>query len=130
MVHLERKTWVITPTAPYTLFGAKANRDAFGLASRRPHPDRAHDGRPIDGTLWLRVLEEIQTRVNRYAFTTWFAETRMVDDDNATVTVCVSDALTAEWLRSRYADILVGALESCGRSGVAIALVPADVAES
>jgi hypothetical protein len=114
---------IISPSATDELEAAKARRGELARLLALPHPDACPDGRPLDATLWPKVLSHIAPRVNRISFDIEFATTRLIDDDGAVLTVSVRGSSTAHWLKRQYADIIVDALAASGRGEATVRLV-------
>jgi chromosomal replication initiation ATPase DnaA len=61
--------------------------------------------------------------LNRYSFSTWFGQARLVADDGDLMTIGVSDDLCADWICRQYSGALLDALAEAGRPDVAIRVV-------
>ena len=114
---------IISPSETGVLEAARARRGEHARLLGLPHPDKCPDGRPLDSTLWPRVLGHIQPRVDWISFDFSFAMTRLIDDDGAALTVLVHSSWSADWLKRQYADVIVDALAACGRGNATVKLV-------
>ena len=75
--------------------------------------------------IWSRALAVIATKVNRYSFHTWFANTRLVDDADSGIAVEVSDEMVIDWLTSHYSMEIADVMAAVGRPGVHVTFVAA-----
>jgi chromosomal replication initiator protein len=80
----------------------------------------------MNDTIWTRVLERVEAKLNRHTFLTWFKPARMLRDEGDTIVVEVPDATVRDWLLRHYATILSEALAEAGRAGTVVAFVPSD----
>jgi chromosomal replication initiator protein len=81
----------------------------------------------MNESIWDRVLERVEAKLNRHTFMTWFKPTRLLQDQHDTLTVEVPDATVRDWLLRHYGTILAEAVAEAGRPGASIAFVSADV---
>jgi chromosomal replication initiator protein len=77
----------------------------------------------MDATIWDRVLDRVETKVNRHSFYTWFRPTSLVDDGGDTITIRVPNGLFKDWLSKHYSSVLQEALEEVHRGGTALVFV-------
>ncbi len=63
-----------------------------------------------DTNLWNRVLERIETKVNRHCYNTWFKPTLFFGQQGNTITVAVPNALFKDWLARHYSGIIAEAI--------------------
>ncbi len=80
----------------------------------------------MNDSIWDRVLERVEAKLNRHTFLTWFKPTRLLQDQQDTLTVEVPDATVRDWLLRHYGTILAEAVAEAGRPGASIAFVSAD----
>jgi len=78
--------------------------------------------------LWNSVCAELRSTLSEGNFSAWFARTRAVGMDGATIVVSVPNAFTKEWLESRYLDDIRTALSRVTGKPLAIAVVADDAA--
>ena len=81
---------------------------------------------PVKTGIWDRVLDRVEAKLNRHTFMTWFKPTRLLFDQQDTLTVEVPDNTVRDWLLRHYGTILAEAVAEAGRPGVSIAFVAAD----
>ena len=79
----------------------------------------------MSSTLWDRVLERVEAKVNRHSFHTWFKPTSFVTDGGDVLTVAVPNALFRDWLTKHYSIVLAEALRDVGRADVTLQFVEA-----
>jgi chromosomal replication initiator protein len=72
----------------------------------------------MDSTIWDQILNQIETKINRHSFYTWFKPTSLIGDDDGEITVLVPNELFKNWLATHYSFVLTEALEEVGRAGV------------
>jgi len=80
--------------------------------------------RVVTEDTWHRVLERIALKVNNRSFKTWFAPTRLVNENDGGLTVLVPNDWFAEWLRSNYLGLIEDALKEIERPGISVDFVP------
>jgi chromosomal replication initiator protein len=69
-----------------------------------------------DEQVWNNVLEALRFRLNRQAFDTWLAPTRLVSFTNGSIKVSVPNLFFADWLKHHYlSDILIALKDITGR---------------
>ena len=78
---------------------------------------------PNSGNIWDQILAQIESKVNRHSFYTWFKPTRFLDDAGETVTVSVPNDLFRDWLTKHYAGVIREAAADLERPGTAISFV-------
>src|SRR5260221_2435326 len=78
----------------------------------------------MTGTVWDKVLARIETKVNRYSYSTWFKNTSLLNDDGASLSIRVSDPMVVDWLMKHYGGVLEEALVEVGRPGVRFTFIP------
>ncbi|MFQ5669272.1 MAG: chromosomal replication initiator protein DnaA [Acidobacteriota bacterium] len=64
---------------------------------------------------WDRVLQQIEKRVNKHSFRTWFQPTRLLHERDGTLFVGVPNTLFLEWINSNYRGVVndvIGDLET------------------
>ncbi len=59
---------------------------------------------------WNRILERIETKVNRHCYNTWFKPTLFFGQQGTTITVAVPNALFKDWLAKHYSGIIAEAI--------------------
>ncbi len=67
-----------------------------------------------DTNLWNRILERIETKVNRHCYNTWFKPTLFFGQQGDTVTVAVPNGLFKDWLAKHYSGIIGEAIAELG----------------
>lgn len=75
----------------------------------------------MSSNVWDHVLANVEGKVNRHSFFTWFKPTTFVSDDGRTLTIRVPNALFRDWLNKHYAVVLSEALREAGRPDVVLA---------
>ena len=55
---------------------------------------------------WERVLQGVESRVNKHSYQTWFQPTRLVRDSGGQLEIGVPNELFREWLSSNYQGIV------------------------
>lgn len=88
-----------------------------------PEPPRG----PV--TVWDRVVDRLEKKLNRHALFTWIKPLMFVADDGQTITVRVPDPLFRDWLRKHYRAEISQALVEIGREDGGIAFVDTDQGE-
>jgi chromosomal replication initiator protein len=73
---------------------------------------------------WDRALRRIESKVSARSFKTWFRPTRLLEEDDASVTVKVPNSWFAEWLRANYLALIQDALREADRPGVRVVFSP------
>jgi len=61
-------------------------------------------------TLWDGVLDVIQQNTTQQTYSTWFAPTKLISDDEKTLRVNVPNNFFAEWLESHYSKLISNAV--------------------
>jgi len=77
-------------------------------------------------TLWDKILQQVERRVNPHSFTTWFSPTRQERADDNHVTVRVPTKLFAKRLKETYGDIVKAVLVEIGRPQLVIDFVSSE----
>ena len=77
----------------------------------------------MSANVWDQVLANVEGKINRHSFFTWFKPTTFVADDGETLTVRVPNALFKDWLNKHYSVVLAEALRESGRPDVALAFL-------
>jgi chromosomal replication initiator protein len=62
--------------------------------------------------IWQAVLGEIELKLSRANFTTWFKSTFISMLENEKVVVCVPNTFTKTWLENKYHKEIAGAIEN------------------
>jgi len=70
--------------------------------------------------LWHRILDRIETKVNRHCFNTWFKPTSFVGCQGNTVTVAVPNPLFKDWLTKHYSGIIAEAAAEVAVPGLSV----------
>jgi len=76
-----------------------------------------------DSNLWGRILERIETKVNRHCFNTWFKPTLFFGQHGNTLTVAVPNPLFKDWLAKHYSGIIGEAVSELGAAEVTVEFV-------
>ena len=66
-------------------------------------------------TLWDKILQQVERRVNPHSFATWFRPTRQERAEDNRVVVRVPTKLFSKRLKETYGDILKAVLVEIGR---------------
>lgn len=66
----------------------------------------------MDTTIWTRVLEQVQLRMNPSSFQTWFSPTRQLRFRDNVLHVAVPDQYFVNWLEEHYSDIILEILKT------------------
>lgn len=61
--------------------------------------------------VWQAVLGELEIKISRANFVTWFKNTSILSNENGCVTVAVPNIFTKEWLEKKYNGDIRSALE-------------------
>src|SRR3982750_597350 len=80
----------------------------------------------MDVSIWDQILARIETKVNRYSFSTWFKPTSFVADGGVSITVRVPNTLFKDWLTKHYSVVLSEALTEVRRPGTSLVFVSDD----
>lgn len=80
--------------------------------------------------LWDQILAQVETKVNRHSFYTWFKPTTFVADGGNTVTVRVPNDLFRDWLTKHYAGVISEAVDELDRHGTEITFVTTGASET
>jgi chromosomal replication initiator protein len=81
-------------------------------------------------TIWDQVLGQIEAKVGRHSFYTWFKPTSLLKDEGGHVTVLVPNLLFTEWLPKHYSVVITEALRDVGRPEVEVIFVPVGTSAS
>ncbi|MGE5359165.1 MAG: chromosomal replication initiator protein DnaA [Bacteroidales bacterium] len=73
-----------------------------------------------DNNLWGRVLERIETKVNRHCYNTWFKPTLYFGQQGTVISVAVPNSLFKDWLAKHYSGIIAESIDEIGASGVSV----------
>ncbi len=73
-----------------------------------------------DTNTWNRILERIETKVNRHCFNTWFKPTLFLRQQGSALTVAVPNAIFKDWLTKHYSGIIAEAISELGSGEVAV----------
>lgn len=84
----------------------------------------------IATNIWDDILSQVQAKVNRHSFYTWFKPTAFVADDGRSVTVRVPNALFKDWITKHYSGVIAEALKEVHRSDAHVSFVAAGMAEA
>lgn len=68
-----------------------------------------------DNNLWQTVLGEIELTVTRGNFVTWFKNTRVIERDNAHITIGVPNIFIKQQLETKYNHLIT---ETLGKNGI------------
>jgi chromosomal replication initiator protein len=75
-------------------------------------------------TLWDQLLAQIETKVNRHTFATWFRPTTQVAWDGSQLVVHVPTPQFREWLTRNYASVVEEALREIGHADARVLYEP------
>ncbi len=62
--------------------------------------------------VWLKCLQIIATRINAQSFKTWFEQSSQLPTDDDRLIVEVKSQFIAEWLSSRYSELILEAVST------------------
>jgi len=65
--------------------------------------------------LWQAVLAQVQFKISKANFATWFKNTEIVDRDNGEIMVSVPNAFSKEWLEQKYHKFILRTLHDLDR---------------
>ncbi len=65
--------------------------------------------------LWQTVLAQIQFKISKANFATWFKNTEILTEEEGTITVSVPNAFSKEWLEQKYNKFILGTLHGLDR---------------
>ena len=77
--------------------------------------------------LWNNVLAEIETKISKSNFSTWFQDTSLLSSDDGHVIIGVKNLFYVKQLRSKFLDVITEALNN---NGVAVADIDFEVKAS
>ena len=63
------------------------------------------------GSFWQGVLSQIRDRVTEQQFDTWFKTVEPTSCSEDTIELTVPNSFSREWLRKKYADLILGAAD-------------------
>jgi len=72
---------------------------------------------PADDTIWSAISAEVEQRVDRHCYRSWFASAQQVSNGDGAITVSV---VSAAWVTKHYTQIVAASAESAGHAGVKI----------
>lgn len=61
--------------------------------------------------LWKAVLGQMELSISRANFITWFKNTKIISNDNGTITIGVPNGFAKEWLENKYNIFILRALK-------------------
>ena len=70
--------------------------------------------------LWQAVLAQIQFKVSRANFATWFRNTKIISRDKGEALVAVENSFSKEWLSNKYSSLILKILRDLDRDIKAI----------
>lgn len=70
--------------------------------------------------LWQAVLAQIQFKVSRANFATWFKNTKIAERSSRKIIISVENAFTKEWLKNKYQTLILKILRSLDKNIKAI----------
>ncbi|HEU4962433.1 MAG TPA: chromosomal replication initiator protein DnaA [Bacilli bacterium] len=73
--------------------------------------------------LWQKTLAQLETKLSKPSFETWFKQTKPVSFESNTLIVSVPNDFARDWLESRYSVIIKETLSALTRSDVAVKFV-------
>jgi chromosomal replication initiator protein len=76
--------------------------------------------------VWDQVLANVEAKVNRHSYFTWFKPTTFVADEGQTLRIRVPNPLFKDWLTKHYAVVIDEALREAGRANVTLTFVAAE----
>lgn len=65
--------------------------------------------------LWQTVLAQIQFKISKANFATWFKNTEILNKEEGLITVSVPNAFSKEWLEQKYNKFILGTLHGLDR---------------
>src|SRR5271166_387646 len=74
-------------------------------------------------TLWDKILQQVERRVNPHSFATWFRPTRQERAEDNRVVIRVPTKLFAKRLKETYGEILKAVLVEIGRPQLIVEFV-------
>jgi chromosomal replication initiator protein len=81
-------------------------------------------------SIWDQILGQVEAKVGRHSFHTWFKPTSLLADDGQRLSVRVPNLLFTEWLPKHYSVVLTEALRDVGRPDVELIFVPEEARSS
>jgi hypothetical protein len=80
--------------------------------------DHTTEAAPVaDETIWGAISAEVEQRVDRHCYRSWFAGAKQIANGDGTITVSV---VSAAWVTKHYTQIVAASAESAGHAGVKI----------
>ena len=61
--------------------------------------------------VWKNVLAEIEQQISPANYSTWFAETSLLSNEDGNITIGVKNSFHIKQLKTRYLDMITSALE-------------------
>ena len=80
-------------------------------------------GRILSTTLWDKILQHTQRRVNPHSFATWFQPTRQEYAENDRIVIRVPTRLFSKRLKETYGELLKAVLAEIGRPELALEFI-------
>ena len=75
------------------------------------------------GNIWTDILSQVETKINRHSFYTWFKPTTFLRETGQELTVRVPNGLFRDWLTKHYDGVIGEAVTELDRDGIRILFV-------
>ncbi len=82
----------------------------------------------IMAQLWEQVLQNLEGRLNRQTFETWFRPTRELTRDGNNLDVWVPSSRFADWIHTNFGNQIQDALRELGQQTASVRYVAAEEA--
>ena len=76
--------------------------------------------------VWADILSQVETKINRHSFYTWFKPTKFLRETDRELTICVPNGLFRDWLTKHYGGVIGEAVAELDREGTRIVFVTKD----
>jgi len=71
-----------------------------------------------DQSFWVKVIENLQTKVKRADLLTWFQDTAMLEESDTKVVIGVPSIFSEDWFNKRFKGVIKDAFVEMGRKGL------------
>jgi chromosomal replication initiator protein len=96
---------------------------AKGISTTFPHRWKFDVGRAFSMTVWDKILQHTERRVNPHSFATWFRPTRQESSDGDRLLIRVPTRLFSKRLKETYGELLKAVLAEIGQPQLALEFI-------